>query len=97
MSTSGQPIVFGDDANIKVRLGMRLENNDECYNLQLQAHLYYGTLESREATVATTMSIEDGSVPFSTFRTLSSITAPSGDSETVRSMIKSAHAPIPQR
>ena len=26
MSTSGQPIGFGDDANIKARLGMRLEN-----------------------------------------------------------------------
>ena len=58
-STSGQPIVFGDDANITARLGMRLEYNEQCYNLQFQTNLYYVTLVSREATFATTMSIED--------------------------------------
>ena len=59
MYTSGQPIVFSDDANIKARLGIRLEYNEEPYNLEFQTNLYCDTLESREATVASTMSIED--------------------------------------
>ena len=59
MSTSGQAIVFGDDANIKARFGMRPENNEQCYNLEFQTNLHFDTLESREATVANTMSIED--------------------------------------
>ena len=51
-SSSGQPIVFGDDANITARFGMRLEYNEEPYKLHLLANLYYDTLESWEATFA---------------------------------------------
>ena len=52
MSTSGQPIVFGDDANITARFGMRLEYNEEPYNLHFLTNLYYDTLESWEASFA---------------------------------------------
>ena len=51
-SSSGQPIVFGDDANITARFGMRLEYDEEPYNLHVLANLYYDTLESWEATFA---------------------------------------------
>ncbi len=51
-STSGQPIVFGDDANITARFGMRLEYNEEPYKLHLLTNLYYDTLETWEATFA---------------------------------------------
>ena len=52
MSTSGQPIVFGDDANITARFGMRLEYNEEPYNLHFLTNLYYDTLETWEASFA---------------------------------------------
>ncbi len=51
-STGGQPIVFGDDANITARFGMRLEYNEEPYKLYLLSNLYYDSLESWEATFA---------------------------------------------
>ncbi len=51
-STSGQPIVFGDDANITARFGMRLEYNEEPYKLHLLTNLYYDSLETWEATFA---------------------------------------------
>ena len=51
-STSGQPIVFGDDANITARFGMRLEYSEEPYKLYMLGNLYYDSLESWEATFA---------------------------------------------
>ena len=51
-STSGQPIVFGDDANITARFGLRLEYSEEPYKLYMLGNLYYDSLESWEATFA---------------------------------------------
>ena len=51
-SSSGQPILFGDDANITARFGMRLEYDEEPYKLHVLANVYYDTLESWEATFA---------------------------------------------
>ena len=51
-SSSGQPIVFGDDANITARFGMRLEYDEEPYKLHVLGNVYYDTLESWKATFA---------------------------------------------